>query len=229
MLGWATIVTETQLSDHRRPRHQRPAAPERTSMQKLRFVAILAVLLAMTGAALAQASKPSGKRVAPLDLQALYLQAIGEEGGPTPLDPSRLAAARAWVDALDLILLVDQEILGSARQTAEVLYQTNKDKHKNVRNFSEHEITPYLFKNSDKFRDVFAMAIADTMTVDEIKQLAAAGRLGPQDPLAGKTQDAGKKFDKIASFLAGALVAQMIETTNFSAYGLNLTLPTASQ
>jgi hypothetical protein len=192
-------------------------------MTKQGFGVMVAAVIMLTAAAHAQSPKPGAKKPPPLDSEALYLTALGED---QRLDGQRIAAARAWVDELDAILIVDQEIMGSARGTAAAFYPTNKAKHKNLRMFAEHEITPYLFKNSDEFRDVFAMAIADTMTVDEIKHLSGSP-IGPKDPLAPKVQEAGQKFDRAASFLASALTAQMIETTNFSAYGLDLTLPTA--
>jgi hypothetical protein len=192
----------------------------------LSLVAALAVALSLAGTALAQTTKQGTRKPPPpFDVEKAYTQALGDERPAEPIDPQRLAAARSWVDQLDIILLVDQEIMGSARSAAEVLYQSNKDKHKNVRLFTEHEITPYLFKNSDIFRDAFAMSIADTLTVDEIKRLAAAGKMDAKDPLTPKTEEAGRKFDRVASFLAGALTQQMIATTNFSSYNLNLTIP----
>jgi hypothetical protein len=188
-------------------------------------VALLVLMVTIVGHAAAQTPKGGTRKALPLDVEKAYLTALGDDRGTAQIDSQRLAAARAWVDQLDVILLVDQEIIGSARGAAEVLYQNNKDKHKNVRAFTEHEITPYLFKNSDAFREAFALSLADVLTVDDIKRLAAAGHMDAKDPLAPKTQEAGRRFDRVASFLAGALTQQMIATNNFSAYGLNLSLP----
>jgi len=189
----------------------------------LRFLAILVTSLALSGPSIAQTTPSGGgKKSTKLDTEKLYVQALEDVRKPEPLDQKTLAESRAWVDSLDGIRLVDQEILGSARGTSEFLYQKNKDKHKKIRMFTEHEIVPYLFKNSDSFRDVFAIAIADTLTIDEIKQLAAAGRVGPEDALAGKAEEAVRKFDRAASQLSIMFTAQMIEKANFATYGLDL-------
>jgi hypothetical protein len=192
-------------------------------MRMLRFLAILAAALALSGPSIAQNS-PSGaaKKSTKVDTEKLYIQALGDVRKPDPVDQKVLAEARAWVDSLDGLRLVDQEILGAARNTSEILFEKNKDKHTKIRMFAEHEIVPYLFKNSDAFRDLFAIAIADTLTLDEIKQVAAAGRVGPQDAFAGKATEAVRKYDRAAAQLANIFTAQMIEKANFAIYGLDL-------
>src|SRR5262249_6150184 len=109
--------------------------------------AALVVALSLAGTAVAQTAKQGTRKLPPLDIEKVYTQALGDEHPAGAIDPQRLAAARSWVDQLDIILLVDQEIIGSARSAAEVLYQSNKDKHKKERMFTEQEITPSLFKN----------------------------------------------------------------------------------
>src|SRR5258706_14680677 len=94
----------------------------------LPLAGVLALNLALAVPTLAQTTPNSAalRKAAPSESEQLYIKALGDTRKAGPLDAKAVAAARGWVDGLDAIVLVDQEILGSGRSIAELLYQKNK-------------------------------------------------------------------------------------------------------
>src|SRR6266704_676748 len=142
-------------------------AKEDKSMAKLVCTVLVLLLATLVVAGHTQeTSAPGAAETIPFDTRQIYDTAIRQDGQRTPvsLDPATLQMARRLVDAQDSLLLVDQQILALGRSLGAFVAGRNPTKGKAVRAFTEREILPNLFINYAAFRDLFAIAVADTFT-----------------------------------------------------------------
>jgi hypothetical protein len=126
---------------------------------------------------------------------------------PKPIDPAALRLAEQLAEARQTRVVVDREIVVVGRALVGFLVGRNPGKDMQVRLFFEHELTPALVRNVDTFRDLFAVAMAETFTIGELEALKAqsnanAGTLG-----TGEVKVAAERFHDVASAFGGYVLS----------------------
>jgi hypothetical protein len=177
-----------------------------TVLPLLRALAILspALLLSPCEAAKSQTPPP---QVDTLKVYEMALQA--NRDAPRSVDSAALRLSRNLVDAQDTLIVIDQELLVVGHALGTFIANKNPGKEREGRLFTEQEIIPTLFQNFETFRDLFAISVADTFSIEDLKSMESQGDLGSQKIDAEKSGSSAAKFHNAAMVFGGSLLAKL--------------------
>jgi hypothetical protein len=126
------------------------------------------------------------------------------------------------VDAQHSLIVIDQEVIVIGHALGAFVGNRNSGRDKETRLFMEQEIMPTLFRNLETFRDIFAISLADTFSIDDLRNMILAANLESERLDREKSAVSASRFHNAAMVFAGSLLASLSADTNnrLKEYGL---------
>jgi hypothetical protein len=170
------------------------------------LVILISLLLACFGT-LAESQTSQQQNFDTVKIYQAALETNGE--APRGIDPEALQLSRKLADAQHTLIVVDQELLVVGHALGAFVTGRNPGKDRERRLFVEQEMIPTLFQNFEVFRDLFAISVADTFSVADLKGMASQGDLANQKLDIEKSKAAAVKFHNAALVLGGWLLEKL--------------------
>jgi hypothetical protein len=157
------------------------------------------------------------------DTIEIYESALRANGEPQrSIDPAALKISREIIEMQSNLIFIDQDLVVIGHDLGAFVLNRNPGKDREVGLFTEQATIPTLFENFERFKDLFAIAISDAFSLEDLMSMKEIGGLSRQKSDERKSKASLENFHRAALVLGGSLLSGLKSGSDekFAQYGL---------